>query len=141
MTIDTAPTRTTARTTTRTDASSPRTPHPPARDSGPDARLLALPQLEGGLPADLADVDDHLARIERARQAQLDALPRVPDSVVAVAHRRIVARYVAQVRDARARVRAGTYGTCARCGTDLPQKVLDREPWQTVCTVCDPGVR
>ena len=137
MTIDTAPTR----TTTRTGTSSPPTPHRPAHDPGPDARLVALPQLEGGLPPTLAGVDDHLARIEHARQAQLDALPPAPDNVVAAAHRRIVARYVDQVRKARARLHAGTYGACARCGSRIPPKVLDREPWQTVCTVCDPDVR
>lgn len=125
---------------------SPRTPVPdvrrrPGRDVGPAPRLVALPQLEDGLPPTLADVDDHLARIERARRAQLDALPPTADHVVAAAHRRIVARYLEQVREARARVRAGTYGTCARCASPLPPKVLEREPWQTVCTVCEPGLR
>ncbi|MDT0188475.1 hypothetical protein Q9S36_50635 [Microbacterium sp. ARD31] len=123
-----------------------RTPVPdvrrrPDRDVGPAARLVALPQLEDGLPPTLADVDDHLARIERARRAQFDALPQSPDNVVAAAHRRIVARYVEQVREARSRVRAGTYGACARCASPLPPKALEREPWQTVCTACDPGLR
>ncbi|KQV77669.1 hypothetical protein ASC64_02230 [Nocardioides sp. Root122] len=149
MTIDTAPPRTTAEITTGTpgahrppaDGPGPDTPRRTARDDGPAARLVALPQLEDGLPPTLAEVDEHLARLERARQAQLDALPPTPDHVVAAAHRRIVARFVDQVRDARARIRTGTYGTCAHCGTVIPARVLDREPWQDACTSCDPGVR
>ncbi|WP_374457838.1 hypothetical protein [Nocardioides sp.] len=136
----------TASPTSPSASPTPRTPQPdgrrrPDRDAGPGARLVALPQLEDGLPATLVELDDHLARIEQARQAQLDALAPAAGNVVAAAHRRIVVRYVDQVREARARLRAGTYGTCSRCGTDIPPKVLGREPWQTVCTVCDPGVR
>ena len=132
MTIDTAPPRTTTDT--------PPAHRPPA-DAGPAARLVALPQLEDGLPPTLAGVDEHLARLERARQAQLDALPPAPDHVVAAAHRRIVARFVDQVRDARGRIRAGTYGTCVHCTSPIPTRVLDREPWQDACAACDPGVR
>ena len=145
MTIDTAPPRTTPDTPPAhrppADAPGPDTPTRPGRDAGPAARLVALPQLEDGLPPTLAGVDEHLARLERARRAQLDALPATPDHVVAAAHRRIVARFVDQVRDARARIRAGTYGTCTHCGTSIPTRVLDREPWQDSCTSCDPGVR
>ena len=60
--------------------------------TGPAAHLLALPQLgPGPLPAPSA-VDEHLARTEQARQAQLDALPVDPCSVVTAAHRRTVVR-------------------------------------------------
>ena len=145
MTIDTAPPRTTTDTPPahRAPADGPGrdTPTRPGRDAGPAARLVALPQLEDGLPPTLAGVDEHLARLERARQAQLDALPPTPDHVVAAAHRRIVARFVDQVRDARARIRAGTYGTCAHCTAPIATRVLDREPWQDACTACDPGIR
>jgi RNA polymerase-binding transcription factor DksA len=108
---------------------------------GPTAGLQALPQLDGGLPSTLAGVDDHLARIERARQAQLDALPPKPDNVVASAHRRVVARILEEVLVARARIREGTYGTCAHCASPINTRVLDREPWQTTCGACDTGAR
>lgn len=106
---------------------------------GPTARLESLPQLDGGLPPTLADVDDHLARVERARLAQLGALPPVPSSVVAAAHRRLVEHIVAQVRDARARVRAGTYGSCVHCGAAIRHALLEREPWQADCGSCGTG--
>ena len=63
----------------------------------------------------MADVDDHLARIELARQAQLDALPTDPTSIIAEAHRGTVRRIIDQARAARERVRAGTFGLCVRC--------------------------
>lgn len=138
MTINTAAPRTTStltETTTRTAAS--RKPW----TAGPTAQLQALPQLDAGLPSTLAGVDDHLARIERARQAQLNALPPTPDNVVAAAHRRIVARFLEQVQVARARICEGTYGTCAHCASPIDTRVLDREPWQTACATCDPAVR
>lgn len=74
MTIDTAPPRTTTDTTTATttdtpphrppgDGPRPDSPVRPGRDAGPAARLVALPQLEDGLPPTLAGVDEHLARL------------------------------------------------------------------------------
>lgn len=104
---------------------------------GATARLFALPQLDAGLPPTLAEVDEHLARIERARQAQLDALPAKPGHVVAAAHRGIVEQILAQVQAARVRVREGTYGLCARCAATIGHRVLEREPWQTACGSCD----
>lgn len=142
MTNDLSAPWTTAPHTTSTHAAETRTaPHLAARAVGPTAQLMALPQLDSGLPSTPAGVDDHLARIERARQAQLDSLPVAPSNVVAEAHRRIVARILEQVRDARARVREGTYGRCVHCSTSIHQGVLQREPWQPACPVCDPSAR
>jgi DnaK suppressor protein len=114
-------------------------PRGAARAVGPTAQLVALPQLDSGLPSTLSGVDDHLARIERARQAQLNSLPVAPSNVVTQAHRRIVARILEQVRDARARIREGTYGCCTHCSTPIQHGVLQREPWQPACPVCDPS--
>ena len=111
------------------------------RAVGPTAQLVALPQLEAGMPSTLVDVDAHLAHIEHARQAQLKSLPDAPGNVVAEAHRRIVARILEQARDARARVRNGTYGRCTRCSAPIHRGVLEREPWQPACPACDPGAR
>lgn len=105
--------------------------------TGPAAHLLALPQLDPGpLPTPSA-VDEHLARTERARQAQLDALPVDPCSVVAAAHRRTVARILEQVREARLRVREGSYGLCAGCSTPIHPDVLVGQPWLVTCAGCE----
>jgi hypothetical protein len=113
-------------------------PRPPAGRTpvGPAAHLLALPQLTTGLPATPQAIDDHLARIEHARRAQLDAIPHDPSSLVTVAHRRTVALILDQVQAARARVRAGTHGLCARCDIPILPTVLESQPWQSSCSGC-----
>lgn len=134
MTIDTAP-RLTEATAIRPTTHAPRLLA--TKVAGPTAQLVALPQLEGALPSTLAGVDEHLARIERARRAQLDALPAIPSNVVAAAHRRIVQHILDQVRSARSRARDGSYGTCVRCGASIGTRVLERKPWQIACGSCD----
>ena len=81
-------------------------------------------------------VDGYLSGMERARQVQLDALPTRPSCLVATAHRRTVSLILEQIRDARARVRAGVYGLCTRCGTRIVEHVLERQPWQPACPGC-----
>ena len=104
--------------------------------TGPAPHLIALPQLEPGpLPTPSA-VDEHLARTEQARQAQLDALPVDPCSVVTAAHRRTVVRILEQVRTARLRVREGSYGLCAGCSTAIEPDVLVSQPWLVTCAGC-----
>lgn len=41
-----------------------------------------------------------------------------------------------QVRAALARVKAGTYGTCSRCGADIPAARLNAMPTATLCITC-----
>ena len=38
-----------------------------------------------------------------------------------------------QVDEALARIEAGTYGTCAVCGKDIPVERLEAVPWTTLC--------
>ena len=109
----------------------PRTP-----TAGATARLVALPQLDGGLPHDPSAVDGYLSGMERARQVQLDALPARSSCLVGSAHRRTVTLILEQIRGARARLRAGVYGLCTRCGTRILEHVLERQPWQPTCPAC-----
>lgn len=104
--------------------------------TGPAAHLIALPQLDAGLPPTASAVDEHLARTERARQAQLDALPAGPCSVVTAAHRSTVARILEDVRAARLRVRDGLYGLCAGCSTAIEPGALEGQPWLLTCAGC-----
>lgn len=103
--------------------------------AGPAARLLALPQPREGLLSP-SDVGEHLAQLEAARQAQLDALPPVPRDVVAAAHRGTVIRLLEQVRAARRRLRDGVYGICTGCGTRIHPERLELRPWLLSCTGC-----
>jgi DnaK suppressor protein len=40
------------------------------------------------------------------------------------------------VDDAMARIRAGTFGMCTQCQTELQQKRLEAVPWTRYCLVC-----
>ena len=40
---------------------------------------------------------------------------------------------LAQIRDALARMDAGTYGTCERCGKPIPEARLNAVPFATLC--------
>ena len=104
--------------------------------AGPATRLMALPQLQGGLPPTPEEIDAHLAALERARQVQLDALPVSTTGVVAAAHRGTVLRIIRQLRAARARAQDGTYGTCSGCSAPIQPDVLEAVPWQTTCPDC-----
>jgi DnaK suppressor protein len=55
---------------------------------------------------------------------------------VAAAHRRVVEHLLAEVRAARERVCAGTYGRCTRCRAAVEAAALESVPWQPTCTTC-----
>ena len=83
-----------------------------------------------------AEVCAHLTQVEAARQRQLEALPPTNLDAVAVAHRDCVERILREVRTARDRLAAGTYGTCASCAREIPQARLELRPWATTCVAC-----
>lgn len=45
-------------------------------------------------------------------------------------------RHLAEVDAARARVDAGTYGTCERCGRAIPAARLEARPVARTCVAC-----
>jgi DnaK suppressor protein len=57
-------------------------------------------------------------------RAQVDALARDAD------------RRLAEVAAALARLDDGTYGTCTRCGTRIPEARLQARPTATTCVGC-----
>lgn len=105
-------------------------------DRGPTVELVALPEPHDVWPSDPEEVDAHLARIETARQRQLDALPASNTDPVTAAHRATVEAILTDVRNARRRLREGTYGSCVRCGADISVQQLQRLPWTAVCADC-----
>jgi DnaK suppressor protein len=46
------------------------------------------------------------------------------------------AQHLAQVQAALARLDAGTYGRCLRCGRDIPEDRLEALPWAANCIEC-----
>ena len=49
-------------------------------------------------------------------------------------------QHLAQVEAAIARLEAGTYGRCLRCGTDIPAGRLDALPWAAHCIECQTAI-
>lgn len=84
-------------------------------------------------PPDLAS---RLATAERERELQLASLPSCAGGLVADAYRASVARILADVRGARARLVAGTYGSCAGCAAAIPAERLELRPWTPTCVRC-----
>ena len=41
-----------------------------------------------------------------------------------------------QIEQALARIEEGTFGTCARCGREIPVERLEARPWATLCIDC-----
>ena len=99
--------------------------------TGPAAHLLALPQLDAGLPPEASALQPTHPPTE-----QVDALPVDPCNVVTAAHRRTVARILDEVRAARLRVRDGLYGLCAGCSTAIEPGALEGQPWLSTCAGC-----
>jgi DnaK suppressor protein len=111
----------------------------------PEQRLLALRRQ---LAASLARLGaEHAAVVAASRdsnaddehdpegatiafeRAQVDALARATQS------------RLAEVDDALARLEAGTYGACERCGTSIPQARLEVRPTATTCVACAASAR
>ena len=108
----------------------------PTPAPGPTWQLLALPQLPGGALTPRTHLERFLLELEQARRRQLDQLPTTPRTVVAAAHRRAVEDLLTQVRAARLRLRAGTYGRCTRCNAAIESDQLSVAPWQPTCGAC-----
>jgi DnaK suppressor protein len=104
--------------------------------AGPTFDPTEWPDPGEGRPTVPTEVDEHLTRIEVARQRQLDALPATNLDAVAAAHRGTVERILEEVGAARHRLIAGLYGTCARCAGEIPSERLELRPWATTCAAC-----
>jgi len=52
------------------------------------------------------------------------------------AHIRQAEEHLAEVEKALARLEAGTYGTCTKCGEPIPEGRLDARPTATTCVGC-----
>lgn len=48
----------------------------------------------------------------------------------------LVSREIASVKRALARIEDGTYGECARCGSDIPMARLEARPEAALCIDC-----
>jgi RNA polymerase-binding transcription factor DksA len=80
-------------------------------------------------------------RIECVHQRE-DALAECAQSVPdPVAQRRSadLLRTIEEIDAALARIEAGTYGSCDRCGAALPEERLELRPFAATCVACQPS--
>lgn len=76
------------------------------------------------------------ADVARQREEALaECAQSVPDPV---AQRRSadLKETLGQIDTALARIEAGTYGTCASCGTAIPEERLELRPFSATCVAC-----
>jgi RNA polymerase-binding protein DksA len=85
---------------------------------------------------------DFAGIVEATRSANADDEHDPEGSTIAFersqvgAHIRQAEEHLADIENALARIEAGTYGTCARCGEPIPEGRLDARPTATTCVGC-----
>jgi RNA polymerase-binding transcription factor DksA len=115
------------------DTAAPSGRRPPA---GPRADLVGLPDDRGVALTVPLEVYAHLTELQAARQRQLDALPTTSTDAVSAAYRGTLERILEEVRAARHRVSAGSYGLCTGCRGVIPLQRLQLRPWAARCAGC-----
>lgn len=88
------------------------------------ADLLAQEMEPGDVQFDEESGEGHTSNVDRERDLQLSAQAR--DSVE-------------DIDRALAKIAAGTYGACERCGNQIPQARLQALPHATLCVSCKSG--
>ena len=104
------------------------------------ARLTdELPRLE----ADIAELETHEREMLSEASGENNYRDHMADQGSATFEREMDMTFeenerleLADVRDALARLDAGTYGTCARCSADIPSARLEAMPTATLCITC-----
>jgi DnaK suppressor protein len=106
--------------------------------------------LKSRLEADLARVEADIAEIDRhERESQSEASgenvyrDHMADQGSATFERELDMTFeenerdlLGDVRTALARIDAGTYGTCERCGAEIPVARLEAVPTASLCITC-----
>lgn len=91
------------------------------------AQLAELEARQGRIADDLA---------EPLSRGSDEAAVEVEDDESLEAQGALVAKEIASVKRALARIDDGTYGTCARCGEDISRARLDARPEAALCIEC-----
>ena len=81
-------------------------------------------------------LETHRADSVRQREEALaECAQSVPDPV---AQRRAadLKDTITEIDEALARIDAGTYGTCVRCGNSIPEERLELRPFAATCVAC-----
>jgi DnaK suppressor protein len=102
-------------------------PDPTAAKARLEAQLAELEARQGHIAEDLAEppsADSAEQATEKEDEAALEGQGA------------LVAREIASVKRALARIDDGTYGQCVRCGEDIAPARLDARPEAALCIDC-----
>lgn len=104
-----------------------------------DAVRAALEAERDGLAEELGD----LTAVSRDPAATIGFGKRVGegtsqaiDRIEKVGQAGALAAKLADVERALVKIDEGTYGTCDRCGTQIPEGRLEARPWSVLCVDC-----
>ena len=102
------------------------------------AELLALRERVLGAAHDIVegDVEDGELSSAAGDQHLADHASEMVDREVDVSLEENAEQIVYEIDRAVARIDAGSYGRCERCGQEIPEERLDAVPYATLCVTC-----
>lgn len=102
-----------------------------------------LEQFRKAIQARIAETERTIANAERERRASSTKHSDSADEAAAEYERQTLTFKAAAARQvlinlnhALERIRKGTFGECAECGSDIEAKRLDAIPWARYCLKC-----
>lgn len=100
--------------------------------------LLALRERVLGAAHDIVegDVEDGELSSAAGDQHIADHASEMLDREVDVSLEENAEQIVYEIDRAVARIDAGSYGRCERCGQEIPEERLDAVPYATLCVTC-----
>ena len=102
------------------------------------AQLVAMRERVLGAAHDIAEGDDDDGELSSAAGDQhlADHASEMFEREVDDSLEENAEQLVREIDVALARIDAGTYGTCARCGKEIPEERLEAVPYATLCVEC-----
>lgn len=105
--------------------------------------MTALESIRASLEARLKELGLEVARLEAESSQPLEAdweeqANQIEDMETSQGLEHVRMDEVREIRAALARIEAGSYGTCARCGAEIAPARLKAQPTATLCIECAP---
>lgn len=100
-----------------------------------EERERVLGQLSS-LRADLAGIDEAVRASNGDDEHDPEGSTIAFERSQVLAHLKQAEEHLSAVDAALARVEAGSYGTCVRCGQPIPEGRLEARPTATTCVAC-----
>ena len=88
----------------------------------------------GQLVARVQEIDDDLS--ETPADDWEERATEMEDDEVLLSVGNVTLKEIKQIKQALHQIEAGTYGTCTRCGVQIPAERLELLPYAITCTKC-----